>query len=255
MILAFNTSTPQFSIALMGEEGTILSEYYMASTSKNFRQFMPGIHFMLSNSKVVTKDIKALIVATGPGSFTGLRVGLSEAKGMAQGLQIPLIGVSTLEAMAAQLPYVRQPVCPVIHSRKGEVFAALFSWSDGQRMMRTRQDTCLRIEDLPSVIAKPTLFLGNDFNKQAHLIREMLGRKAELAPAHLWNLKASAVGALGLKRFLAEDFDDLQELVPTYFRPPDIRPSPLTPRSEEINTNDSDKKGNKGVDKNKPSKI
>ncbi len=236
MILAFNTSTPQFSIALMEEEGTVLSEYYMDSTSNNFRRFVPGLHFMLSTSRVDTKEIKALIVATGPGSFTGLRVGLSEAKGMAQGLQIPLIGVSSLEAMAAQVPYVRQPVCPVIHSRKGEVFVALFSWSDDQRMMRTRQDTCLRIKDLPSVIAKPTLFLGNDFSKQAHLIREMLGRKAELAPAHLWNLKASAVGALGLKRFLAQDFDDLQELVPTYLRPPDIRPSPLVSKTEKRDT-------------------
>ena len=129
----------------MKEEGTTLSEYYMASGSKNFRRFMPGIDFLLSTSKVDTRDIKALIVATGPGSFTGLRVGLSEAKGMAQGLQIPIIGVSSLEAMAAQLPYVRQPVCAIIDSRKGEVFAALFSWGDDKRMVRTQEDTCLRI--------------------------------------------------------------------------------------------------------------
>lgn len=236
-------------MALMKEEGTILSEFYMASGSKNFRRFMPGIHFMFSNAKVETKEIKAIIVATGPGSFTGLRVGLSEAKGMAQGLQIPLIGVSSLEAMAAQLPYAKQPVCPIIHSRKGEVFAALFSWGLDQRLIRTQQDTCLRIEDLPSVIARTTLFVGNDFNKQAHLIREILGRKAELAPAHLWNLKASAVGTLGLQRFLIHDFDDLQELVPTYLRPPDIRPNPFAPRPGKRGPSDSCQKGNKGVDK------
>jgi tRNA threonylcarbamoyladenosine biosynthesis protein TsaB len=222
----------------MKEEGATLSEYYMASGSKNFRRFMPGIDFLLSTSKVDARDIKALIVATGPGSFTGLRVGLSEAKGMAQGLQIPIIGVSSLEAMAAQLPYARQPVCSIIDSRKGEVFAALFSWGDDQRMVRMEQDTCLRIEDLPSIIEEPTLFLGNDFNKQGHLIREMLGLKAELAPAHLWNLKASVVGALGLKRFIAQDFDDLQELVPAYLRPPDIRPNPFAPNSEKPDTND-----------------
>ena len=124
----------------MKEEGTTLSEYYMASGSKNFRRFMPGINFLLSTSEVDARDIKALIVATGPGSFTGLRVGLSEAKGMAQGLQIPIVGVSSLEAMAAQLPYARQPLCSIIDSRKGEVFAALFSWSDDQRMVRTGQD-------------------------------------------------------------------------------------------------------------------
>jgi tRNA threonylcarbamoyladenosine biosynthesis protein TsaB len=235
-------------MALMKEEGTILSEFYMASGSKNFRRFMPGIHFLLSNAKVDTKEIKAVIVATGPGSFTGLRVGLSEAKGMAQGLQIPLIGVSSLEAMAAQLPYAKQPVCPIIDSRKGEVFTALFSWGADQRMARTQRDTCLRIEDLPSVIAKPTLFVGNDFNRQAHLIREVLGRKAELAPAHLWNLKASTVGTLGLKRFLTHDLDDLQELVPTYLRPPDIRPNPFALNPGEKGPNDSGQKGNKGVD-------
>jgi tRNA threonylcarbamoyladenosine biosynthesis protein TsaB len=236
----------------MKEDGTTLSEYYMASGSKNFRRFMPGIDFLLSTSKVDPKDIKALIVATGPGSFTGLRVGLSEAKGMAQGLQIPIIGVSSLEAMAAQLPYARQPVCALIDSRKEEVFAALFSWGNDKRMVRTQEHTCLKMEELPSFIAEPTLFLGNDFNKQGHLIREMLGRKAELAPAHLWNLKASAVGALGLKRFLAQDFDDLQELVPTYLRPPDIRPNPFTPKSEKMYANDSGQIAKKGVDKNEP---
>jgi len=196
----------------------------------NFRHFMPGIDFLLNASSVDRRDVKALIVAAGPGSFTGLRVGLSEAKGMAQGLGIPVIGVSSLEAMAAQLPYARHPVCPVIHSRKGEVFAALFRWNDDQQMIRTEEDTCLSIEDLPSIIVESTLFLGNDFNKQAHLIIQTLGRKAELAPAHLWNLKASAVGTLGLKRFLDHDFDDLQELVPTYLRPPDIRPNLHVPK-------------------------
>ncbi len=194
---------------------------------------MPGIDFLLNASSVDRRDVKALIVATGPGSFTGLRVGLSEAKGMAQGLGIPVIGVSSLEAMAAQLPYAQCPVCPVIHSRKGEVFAALFRWNDGQQMIRTAEDTCLRIEDLPSIIVESTLFLGNDFNKQAHLITQTLGREAELAPAHLWNLKASAVGTLGLKRFLDHDFDDLQELVPTYLRPPDIRPNLPVPKSRK----------------------
>jgi tRNA threonylcarbamoyladenosine biosynthesis protein TsaB len=222
----------------MKEEGTTLSEYYMASGSKNFMRFMPGIDFVLATSKVKTKDIEALIVAKGPGSFTGLRVGLSEAKGMAQGLQIPIIGVSSLEAMAAQLPFVRQPVCTIIDSRKGEVFAALFRWGDDQGMIRSKEDNCLRIQDLPSIIAEPTLFLGNDFNTQGHIIKKMLGPGAELAPAHLWNLKASAVGTLGLKRFLAQDFDDLQELVPTYLRPPDIRPNPFVPKSGKMDTND-----------------
>ena len=75
------------------------------------------------------------------------------------------------------------------------------------------------------MLKKTTLILGNDLKNQGHLIQKLLGAKADLAPAHLWNLKASAIGMLGLKRFLARDFDDLRDLVPTYLRPPDIRPN------------------------------
>jgi len=233
MLLAFNTSTPQFSIALMKMDGTVLSEYFMSSGSKNFINFMPGVDFLLTVSKINPKNLKALVLATGPGSFTGLRVGLSEAKGMTQGLHIPLIGVSSLEALASQLPYVTTPICPIIDSRKGEVFATLFGWHDDHRMIRIRGDTCLRITDLPSIIERRTLFLGNDFNNQGGLIKRALGEKALLAPAHFWRLNASAVASLGLKRFLSHDFDDLQDLIPTYLRPPDIRPNPFAPKTEK----------------------
>jgi len=250
MILAINTSTPQFSIALMKEDGTILSEYFMSSGSKNFRNFMPGIHFLLSTSKVDTQDIRALIVATGPGSYTGLRVGLAQAKGMAQGFQIPIIGVSSLEAMASQLPYTNYPICPIIDSRKGEVFTALFTWRNNHKMIRTQEDACLRIVDLTSIIEETTLVLGNDFKNQGHLIKQILGPKAALAPAHLWNLMASAVGTVGLKRFLSHDFDDLRDLVPSYLRPPDIRPNPFASNLEKLGDRYSGDKENKGVDKN-----
>lgn len=238
MVLVFNTSTIQLSIALIKEDGTVFSEYFMSSVSKNFTNLMPGIDFLLTTSKVNTQNIRALIVATGPGSFTGLRVGLSAAKGMAQGLQIPIIGVSSLEALASQLPYTTYPICSMIDSRKREVFTSLFSWKDDHEMIRIQEDACLQIKDLPSIIHETTLFLGNDFNNQGHLIKAMLGPKALLAPPHLWNLKASTVGSLGLRRFLERDFDDLQDLVPSYMRPPDIRPNPFPLMSKKTEHQD-----------------
>lgn len=233
MILAINTSTQQFSIAFLKEDGALLAEYSMLSGSKNFRHFMSGIHFLLKSLRANTQDIRALIVAMGPGGYTGLRVGLSAAKGMAQGLQIPIIGVSSLEAMASQLTYTPYPICAIIDSRKGEVFAALFSWRDDRKVIKIKGDTCLEMGDLPSIIEDKTLFLGNDFHIQGQLIKEMLDHKALLAPGHLWNLKASAVGALGLRRFLENDFDNLRDLVPSYLRPLDIRPNPFRPVSEK----------------------
>jgi len=227
MILSVNTSTIQFSIALMQENGSILAEYFMSPSEKYFKNFMPATHSLLSTSDSNLQDIKAIIVAIGPGSFTGLRVGLSAAKGMCHGLQIPIIGVSGLEAMANQLPHSNYPVCPIIQSGKGEIFSALFIWHDIIKMVRIREDTCLKLKELPTYIEETTIFLGNDLNSQGHIIKKMLGCKALLAPAPLWNLKASAVGAIGLERFHNQDFDDLQDLVPSYLRPPDIRPNPF----------------------------
>lgn len=216
----------------MEEDGTLSAEYFMSSGSKHFKNLMPGVQFLFTTSKINPGDLRAIIVATGPGSFTGLRVGLSAAKGMAQGLQIPIIGVSSLEAMASQLPWVTHPICAIIDSRKGEVFAALFQWGDHQTLERVKEDICLKIEDLPAMIEETTLFLGNDFGKQGPLIRELLGDKACLAPTSFWHVKASLTGAVGLKRLKRNDFDDVGSLVPTYFRPLDIRPNPYPPVSE-----------------------
>ena len=231
MILALNTTTRQFGLSLMDMHGVVLAEYLILPKERNFSGFMPAFHTLMESARVGTEEIQTIAVAIGPGSFTGMRVGLAMAKGMAQGLRIPIIGVSSLEALAGQITYAKYPVCPIIDSRKGEVFTALFQRSNDGEMVRTREDTCLRIEDLDSISTETTIILGNNFNRQSHLIQEALGAKAILARAHLWNLRASVVGRLGIKRFLAQDFDDPQDLVPIYLRPPDIRPNPYTSQS------------------------
>jgi len=214
-------------MALMEENGAVTAEYFMTPGSKSFKGFMPTLDDLLTRSLQRMEHIESVIVATGPGSFTGLRVGLSAAKGFCQGLHIPIIGVSSLGAMANQLPHPRYPVCPIINSRKGGVFAALFEWSDEGEMVRLKEDSCLPMKDLPAFIGGKTLFLGNDFSGQKPEIVKLCGRKALPAPASLWNLRASAVGALGLERFHQQDYDELQDLVPSYLSPPDIRPQPL----------------------------
>ncbi|MBW2027766.1 MAG: tRNA (adenosine(37)-N6)-threonylcarbamoyltransferase complex dimerization subunit type 1 TsaB [Deltaproteobacteria bacterium] len=229
MILAFNTSTLQYGMALMDERGSVISEFFLAPRSRNFGHFMPSLDSMLRTTGVETKDLRAIIVARGPGSFTGLRVGLSAAKGICQGLQIPLIGVSSLEALASQIPFPSKPICPIIDSRRGEVFAALFSASEGEPIERVRDDTPLRFEELDSFVIDKTLFVGNDFAGQGRLIHDLLGPRALLAPPPLWNLRASALGIAGLERYRKGDFDDLRDLVPAYLRPPDIRPNPFPP--------------------------
>lgn len=233
MLLAINTSTLQFSIGLLMENGSLLSEFSISPMTKNFNGVMPAIDYLLTASRVRAEEIHAVIVAKGPGSFTGLRVGLSAAKGLCQGLGIPIIGVSSLEAMASQAPFVSMPVCPVLASRKGEVFAALFRWSEDMGMQREREDTSLKVEDLPSYVREKTLFLGNNFGDQGPVVSKILGPRALMAPVPLWNLRAVSVASVGLGRFRDQDFDDLRDLVPGYLRPPDIRPNPFPLRSNQ----------------------
>jgi len=227
MILAINTSTTQFSLALIRGQGDILAEYLVSPGEKNFKSFMPAVYSLFDACGADIKGLRAVVVARGPGSFTGLRVGLSMAKGVAQALDIPIIGVSSLEAMANQLPFMKHPLCTLMSSRKGEVIFAIFRWDDEKGMTRVTEDQSLSFKDLAGFITGPTYFIGNNLTAQRPVIKELIGTDALIAPPHLWTLRASSVGALGLKRFMNKDFDDIIDLVPEYLRPPDIRPSPF----------------------------
>jgi tRNA threonylcarbamoyladenosine biosynthesis protein TsaB len=227
MILAINTSTTQFSLALLRVTGEVLAEYLISPGEKNFKTFMPAVYSILEACGRDINELKAVAVAGGPGSFTGLRVGLSMAKGVAQGLDIPIIGVSSLEAMANQAPFVKYPLCTVMSSRRGEVIFALFEWDDAKGMRRMTEDRSVTFRDLAGFINGPTCFIGNNFAAQEPAIKELLGDHVLAAPSHLWSLRASSVGTLGLKRFINKDFDSITDLVPEYLRPPDIRPNPF----------------------------
>ena len=226
MILAINTSTPQFSLALVDETGALLAEWTLSPRTKDFRHFMTALDHLLQVSGVALEDIRGLAVAKGPGSFTGLRVGLSAAKGFCEGLGVPIVALSSLEVLASQCPGVPIPICPVIDSRKEEVFAALYNWSDDQELARLEPETCLKIRDLPGFIKQRAFVLGTDFNRQMGPIVAAVGERAVFAPPSFWSLRAGTLGMLAARRTRTQGFDSLQEVVPSYLRPPDIRPNP-----------------------------
>ena len=233
MILALNTSTQQCSIALLREDGTLAAEQLMPGGKGHFGDLMPALDLLLHASRIKQKDIKCLAVATGPGSFTGLRVGLSLAKGLCHALHIPIIGISSLRAMAFQLPYTAHPIAPMLSSRKGEVFTSLFRWDQTNKLRRKEKDNCFRLDAFPSIFTETIFFVGNDYPNQGAVLKELLGPHARIAPPHFWHLKASSVGALALPRFETCDFDDFGTLTPLYFRPPDIRPNQPLPSHEK----------------------
>ena len=205
------------------KDGILLGEYILPSGPSHFSNLMPAIDDLFIKVGSVPQELDGVIVALGPGSFTGIRIGLAVVKGLAQCLSIPIIGVPTLLAMASQLPYLKEDICPLVTSRKGEVFTALFRWSSNGHLSRLRQDTCLGIANLGSIIKNKTVFIGNDLPNQGPILKQQVGEKGSLAPANFWNLKASSVGILGFKRLKEGDSDSLSELTPIYLRGADIR--------------------------------
>ncbi len=201
----------------------LLGEYILPSGSSRFSNMMPSLQDLLVRVGLRPQDLDGLIVALGPGSFTGIRVGLSVAKGLAESLAIPIVGVPTLAAMASQLPYLMEDICPLVASRKGEVFTALFRWSPKREFVRLREDTCLQTKEIGSIIENKTVFIGNDLSSQGPVIEQYIRGKTLLAPPNLWNLRASSVSMLGLKRLQSGESDISGELIPIYLRGADIR--------------------------------
>jgi len=220
--LSINTSTKQYSLAAMKDE-VLLAEYILPFGPEHFKNLMPSLNDLLNQVSLEPEKLDALIVALGPGSFTGIRIGLAVAQGISQCFDIPIIGIPTLLAMASQLPYLKEDISPIITSRRGEVFTSLFRWGTNGKLSRIKKDTSLRMEDIGSMIETKTVFIGNDFLSQGPFLKKQLGRKCLLAPSNLWNLKASSLGILGLKILKKSATKSSGEPVPIYIREPDIR--------------------------------
>ncbi len=125
----------------------VSGECILPSSPNHFSNLMPSIDDLLVKVGLVVQNIEGLIIALGAkGSFTGIRIGLSVAKGFSECLNIPITGIHTLVAMASQLPYLNEDICPLVTSRKGEVFTAIFKWGAHGYLLRSKEDTCLKIK-------------------------------------------------------------------------------------------------------------
>jgi tRNA threonylcarbamoyladenosine biosynthesis protein TsaB len=172
---------------------------------------MPAIDRLLRDASWTPASLEGLAVAVGPGSFTGLRIGLSAVKGLAWALGIAVAAVPTLDAMAASLPFATHPVCPVLVARKNEVYCALYRW-DGVTMRREWDYLALTPESLAARLTEPTVLLGDGADA-------IPSRHARVAPPHRRMPSAAAVGVLGLARFRAGEIVSASELSPFYLRP------------------------------------
>jgi tRNA threonylcarbamoyladenosine biosynthesis protein TsaB len=209
-VLAVETSTLAGGAALLDDELTV-GEYALDVSATHSERLMGAIDRLLTDAGWTVRDLEGLAVAVGPGSFTGLRIGLSTVKGLALALAIPIAAVPTLDALAAGLPFAALPVCPVLDARKREVYASLYRW-DGSGMRREWDYLAIAPGELSARLHEPVIVLGDGAGQidSPHARRLRPPRRGP-SPA--------SVGALGQARLSRGEVVAPAELVPIYLRP------------------------------------
>jgi tRNA threonylcarbamoyladenosine biosynthesis protein TsaB len=224
MILAIDTSTDTTSVALYRPGDTVLAEQSWLGGREQTTQLLPNIQRLMSLVGANTSQIKGVAVATGPGSFSGVRIGLSTAKGMAYAMQIPIWGVPSLDVLAYQHAAVTAAqVCAVLRMGRGRVAWALYR-TRAARWERltgyensTAQEMAESIQDRESNMA--TLFCGEISPDVAEAINEKMANAASIAPPAASLRRASYLAEIALQRSIRGETDDPATLHAIYLQP------------------------------------
>ena len=162
LILAFESSAKPASAALV-KDGQLLSQYMQCSALTHSRTLLPMAEDMLKNAELKLSDVDLIAVAHGPGSFTGIRIGVSTVKGLAWASEKPCVGVSTLEAMAWHGLAAGGYICPVMDARRSQVYNAIFKIENG-RPVRMTEDRPIALEELAkevTALGAPVFLIGD----------------------------------------------------------------------------------------------
>jgi len=217
-ILAIDTSTSIAGVCLFSEDG-IIGEFLMNNLKSHSKNLVPMVDELLKYVNVEMEDIDVIAVSLGPGSFTGLRIGLSVAKGFSYSLGKPIVGISSLDGLAQNVAHFDGIICPMIDSKNGQVYTALYK-SENQKIERISEPYCTDLEGLINIISekRDILFVGDGIYLWEADIRNKLGERAYFAQASHNSVRASSIAQLAYHRAQEGDFDDLFKLVPIYIK-------------------------------------
>jgi tRNA threonylcarbamoyladenosine biosynthesis protein TsaB len=222
LTLAFDTSSRTAAVAVLRDD-TILYES-IANTGLNHSEvLMPEIDYALKKVSIKISDINLFACTLGPGSFTGLRIGVSTLKGLMLATGTPAAGVSSLAAVVLNLGTTSKLICSMIDAGRGQVYVAYFKYNDENILQQISEEKAVNPQEIINNTDKNTLFVGDGAIKYADIIKNI---KSEVSIASdLQNyIRASAVGILGRKKFAEKDLLDASTLVPIYLRSADALP-------------------------------
>lgn len=217
VILTIQTASPAGSVAVSDGEH-LLAEINLDTRKTPTEWLLASIDELLGKAGLEKDVLDAIAVVRGPGAFTGLRVGLATAKGLSLAIGCPLLGISSLQCLAMQLPHTQMPVCVMLDARKQEVYTAIYRWESGSPRAIS-EERVVKPEKLLADITGEVLFVGNGaLVYRSFIVRQMAGR-AHFAPAFMNLPRAGAAAALALVEWQAGRTESADEMMPSYLRP------------------------------------
>lgn len=217
-ILGLDTSTMMTTCAVM-EDDILLGEFSLSLDMSHSESLVPMIKELMENLGMKIADMDGFAVSTGPGSFTGLRIGLATAKAFAHVTEKPIVGVSSLEALADNF-YGHSVVVPMMDARRDRVFSAIYTMEQGEwkALLKPNAIEVTSLIDIINDNYGKAILLGDGATKYKKEFREKLGEKALFAPGNLNLTRASSVCRLGMVKLLRGQYDDMFSLAPEYLR-------------------------------------
>jgi tRNA threonylcarbamoyladenosine biosynthesis protein TsaB len=218
-ILGIETATKTGGVAIVSESG-VLAEYTLNIEVTHSERLMSTVDRVLKDTGFTLANIDGYGVSIGPGSFTGLRIGLSTIKGLAFTTGKPVAAVPTLRALAWNLPFSRYPVCPLLDARKKEVYTALFRHDD-RNYIQEMPDTVISLAEIAGKITGDILFTGEGARLFMADIQKIFGDRAHFAPLSSSVPSAASIAEIALMMLKGGQQTDPDSLVPMYIRRPE----------------------------------
>lgn len=218
-ILAVDTATNSCGVAVTSTAG-VQANTVRISRETHSRHLLSIIDQSLELAGLSVMDLDGLAVTRGPGSFTGLRIGLATIKGLALANNKPVVGISSLDALACQFAGSTFLVCALLDARKSEVYARLYRFADNN-LAPVTDERVLSPQMAVADITEPCLFVGPGAMVYRDVIEAAIGKNAFFAPDFANIIRPEAVAFLGARRLRAGDADDPDTLTPVYIRQPD----------------------------------
>jgi len=215
-ILAIDTSNYALGIAVIDEE-KVIGEYITNVKKNHSIRVMPSIETLLKDCDLKPSDLTKIVVAKGPGSYTGVRIGVTIAKTLAWTLNIPLVGVSSLAILASSVGrYFQGSVSPLFDARRGQIYTGLYQY-EGKAFTSVFEDQIVLSKDWAATLKEftnPILFVGNDLPLHKSILTETLGSQALFAEITEHNPRPSELALLGMNM----EGEEIHSFVPNYIR-------------------------------------